>query len=234
MIMTLKRLAAPKFWRIEKKTKKFVVKPLPGPHSKDRCLPIGIILRDMLGYAYTMKEAKTILKNCIVKVDGKIKTQNNFPVGLMDVVSVGDEFYRVLPDSRGLTVKKIAKNESKTKLLRIENKICIKKNKIQLNLHDGKNIVVESNDHGTNDVLVFDIEGKTIKDVLRFEKGSKALITKGNNIGSVVIIKDNIITKSSMPNQAVVELDGRSFTLPVSYLFVVGRDKPVVDLGEQL
>ena len=232
IVVTLKRLEAPKFWKIERKTKKFVVRPMPGPHSMKSCLPLSIVIRDMLKLAYTRKEVKTILNNRVVKVDGRIKTEESFPIGLMDIVSVGEETYRVLPDSHGLTLKKADKKDSNIKLLRIEDKIFIKKGNVQLNLHDGRNIAIEKSNYKTNDVLVFDIDKKAIKDVVRFENGSKALIIKGNNIGSLVAVNNVIITKSSMPNQAVVGLEGRNFTLPVSYLFVVGKESPIINLGD--
>ncbi len=230
--MSLKRLAAPKFWKIEKKTKKFVVQPTPGPHNMESCLPISVILRDMLHHAYNMKEAKIILKSGLVKIDGKTRVDDGFPVGLMDVVVVGEEVYRILPEHNGLTLKKIDKKESNFKLLRIENKVYIKKGKMQLNFHDGKNIVIDRNDYKTGDVLVFDFVDRKVKSFLKFEKGCKALIIKGNNIGFVVTVEDIIITKSSMQNQVVVDVGERKFTLPKSYLFVVGKDEPVIKIGE--
>ncbi len=230
--MSLKRLATPSFWRIARKTKKFVVKPLPGPHSKNSCLPIGMVLRDMLHHAYNMKEVKFIMNQGLVRIDGKIKKEKGFPVGLMDVIAIGDEIYRIVPGTHIMKLMKIDKKESNIKLLRIKNKVYIKKGKIQLNFHDGKNIVVDKSDYKTNDVIVYDLENKSIKDVLRFEKGSKAIIIKGNNVGSIIVIKDIIITKNSMPNQAVVVLDDREFIIPVSYLFVVGKDEPIIKIGE--
>ena len=64
----LKRHAAPKFWPIERKTKKYSVNPSPGPHSKEKCMPLGVILRDVMKAADNMKEAREILLNGFVKV----------------------------------------------------------------------------------------------------------------------------------------------------------------------
>lgn len=228
----MKRLAAPKFWKIEKKTKKFVVLPTPGPHSTAECIPVAVVLRDMLHAAYTMKEAKEILKNGLVTVDGRMRKDEGFPVGIMDVVSVGQENYRIFPDCHGLNVMAIEKKEAATKLLRIEDKKIMKKGKIQLNFHDGSNMIMDKNDHNTGDVLVFDFENRAVKSVLKFEKGCRALIIKGNNIGTLATVDEIITTKSSMPNQIVVTAGERKFNLPKSYLFVVGKTEPVISVGE--
>jgi hypothetical protein len=45
-----------------------------------------MLLRDILKYATTGKEAKMIVKQGKVKVDGKTRFDERFPVGLMDVV----------------------------------------------------------------------------------------------------------------------------------------------------
>ena len=56
----LKRYGIPKFWPLSKKEKVWAVKPRPGPHPKDFCIPLQIIVRDILELAETSKEAKKI------------------------------------------------------------------------------------------------------------------------------------------------------------------------------
>jgi small subunit ribosomal protein S4e len=226
----MKRLVAPKFWPIEKKTRKFVIEPRPGPHLKSKCIPIGLVLRDMLNYAQTLKEVKEILQSRTVKVDGRIIKDYSFPVGLMDVISIGSEYYRVLPGKKVLYLKKIGKEEAKIKLSMIKNKSCVK-GKTQLNLHDGKNMIAEKDSYKTGDVVVIDLE-KGIKEVLKFEKGATVLITDGHNIGSVGKIEKIIVTKSTQPNQIKIKLEDKDVAIPKDYVFVVGEDKPVISLGD--
>ena len=57
---TQKRLAAPKYWPIKRKAKKFTVASLPAPHPTKDSLPLLIIVRDILKLAETSKEAKYI------------------------------------------------------------------------------------------------------------------------------------------------------------------------------
>ena len=65
-----KRLAKPKSWNILKKQGKFIIRPKPGAHSFENGLAITLVLRDLLKYAQTTKEAKKILINKIVMIDG--------------------------------------------------------------------------------------------------------------------------------------------------------------------
>ena len=70
----MKRLSAPKFWMVSRKEKRFVVRPSPGAHRKDRCIPITVVLRDVLKYAANAKEAKQIVKKGLVEVDGRTES----------------------------------------------------------------------------------------------------------------------------------------------------------------
>ena len=56
----LKRLNAPKNWKIRKKEYSFIVNPNPVPHSKKSSIPLGVLIRDILGYAKNSKEVKII------------------------------------------------------------------------------------------------------------------------------------------------------------------------------
>lgn len=227
----LKRLTVPVFWPIERKTKKYAVMPSPGPHSMVRCLPLGIILRDALGVAQSMKEAREILRNSHVKVNGRKRKRHNFPVGFMDVVEVGDEKYRALADARGLYLRRIEKEkEAGIKLCRVENKTCLSGGRLQLNLHDGSNIISDAR-CSTGDVVLMDMSGASVKEVLRLEKGSAVLITGGHNKGSLGKIIDIKVTRSPQPNNAVVALGDRNVSIPRNFVFVVGKEKPVIEIG---
>lgn len=227
----LKRTVAPN-WPIERKTKKYVVSPAPGPHGKMNCIPLGVILRDILKCASTLKEAKEILNRGIVKVDGRTRKEANFPAGLMDVLSIQDESYRLLPSASGLYLKPVEGNESMVKLSKINNKIVVRQNKIQLNFFDGKNMIVASNDYKTGDTAVVDLSTNSIKETLKMKKGSTALITGGRNMGRIGRIEDIIVTKNPQPTQVIVNVSGKAVSVPKNYVFVVGNEKPVIALDE--
>lgn len=228
--MTLKRMTAPN-WPIERKTKKFVVKPRPGPHSTAECMPLALALRDVLKYARNMEEARQLLNEGHVMVDGAVRKRRGFPIGLMDVISLDKEHYRVVVGKKGLTLKKIKEGEAGLKLLRIENKVHVS-GKTQLNFHDGRNLLVDGDSYKTGDVALFDLQQKKIRETAKLEKGSLAVIIKGNNMGAAGSVENIIITKSSMENQVVLNLGEKSIILPKSYVFVTGKGKPLISMGE--
>ncbi len=230
MIMHLKRTEAPVFWPIERKTAKFAVAPRPGAHAKKRSIPLGIILRDILKYGENMKEAKAILNKGVVRIDGKIRKDHKFPVGLMDIVATGDESYRVVSGAKGLQLKKISEGEAKLKLLKIINKGHLSKGRVQLNLYDGRKLIVSKGDYRTRDTIVFDIEKKEIKGILKMKKGSVVLITGGNKTGKTGRVLDVVVTRNPQPNSVVLETDGGKISIPESYIFVVGDDKPAISI----
>jgi len=118
----LKRLPAPRSWTIPRKTDFWVVKPSPGPHPIDASVPIGLILRDMLKVCATAREARHILNDRGVLVDGRPITDPKFPVGLMDVLSfaVTKAHYRMLVNTRGkMALVPIEEADADWKLCRV-------------------------------------------------------------------------------------------------------------------
>ena len=223
-----KRYVVPKFWQIEVKAKKYVVSPVPGPHSKMTCIPLGVVLRDILHCAHTMNEAKEILKKGLVKINGIVRKEHGFPVGLMDVVDVGGEFYRVLPGKNGINLFKVDTNDAVVRLTKIKNKSHVRKKRLQLNFHDGSNLLVDKDDFKTSDVVVIDIEHNLVKETIKFEKGSLAIVTAGNNtglMGTIESIDRNLRT-------VVMSAGKEKFIVPIKYVFVIGHGKPVISIGE--
>ncbi len=222
--MKLKRLNAPASWPIQRKTKKYIITPNPGPHRRKQSLPLGIIIRDMLGYARTHSEAQQILMTGVVAVNGVVRKNIRFPVGIMDIVSLGTNHYRVLKKKR---LYLLLDNENKdTKLCRIEDKTALGKDVVQLNLHNGENIRVTKDTYATGDVLVMDAHN-TIKRVIPFKKGSLALIIDGTNAGAVGTIREIVVTKGSQPNIVHVTTE-RDIPIRKDYVFVIGTTKPVI------
>ena len=57
----IKRLMMPRSWPLPRKTSIWVQKPNPCGHSLENCMPMTLILRDIMGVAHTKREAKKIL-----------------------------------------------------------------------------------------------------------------------------------------------------------------------------
>ena len=99
----LKRLNAPHHWMLGKMEGVWAPKPSPGPHKMRECLPLCLILRNRLKYALTNKEAMQICMERHVKVDGKVRSDHNYPAGFMDVVEMpkSNDTFRLMYDSKG-------------------------------------------------------------------------------------------------------------------------------------
>ena len=229
----LKRFKAPRNWPIRPKENVWTVKPAAGPHAIEDSLSLLVVIRDILGLADNSREAKRIINTGKVLVDGRARKDYKYPVGFMDVVQIpsSGEGYRVLPDLKGrLTLHPIKKANEGFKLCKITNKTTIKEGKTQLNLHDGRNVIVEDT-FSAGDVVSLQVPEQEINDNFKFEEGALVLITGGKHIGEIGTIQEIVINKSSNPNNVVVENNKKeSFRTLKDYAFVIGKDKPAISL----
>ena len=176
----LKRLVAPKSWKIKRKGITFVTRPNPGMHSKKNSTSINVVLRDMLNYARTTRDVKMILADKGVLVDKKQVKDHRFSVGVMDIIEMPkiNKCLRVLLNKKGnICLVEIKGDETKIKLCKIVEKTVIKKGKIQLNLNDGRNIIIDKNNYNTGDTLVIEVPEQKIKEHLKFEKESSVYLS---------------------------------------------------------
>ena len=237
----LKRLNTPAFLQIKRKHGKFFVKTTPGPHSSRFCLPLLHIVRDLLKIVDTHREAKKLIVAGYFKVDGKRVRNKSFPVGLMDVISIEklNLHYRILPDSHhGLILHEISEEESGFKLCRINNKKTVKGGHIQLNLHDGRNILIKVQDPRTPkediykrmDVLKISLPEQEIHKILRFKENNIAIIMSGKNIGQVGKIIN--ILKRFGPKASTVSIqhNGRHTETLYDYTFIIGEENSEINI----
>ncbi|PVD29311.1 hypothetical protein C0Q70_11908 [Pomacea canaliculata] len=70
---SLKRVAAPKSWMLDKLSGNFAPKPSPGPHKSRESLPLAVLLRNRLKYALTYDECQKITMQRLIKIDSKYK-----------------------------------------------------------------------------------------------------------------------------------------------------------------
>jgi len=230
----LKRLNAPRILQIHRKEETWTIKSSPGPHSLEESIPLGLIIRNYLKLADTLKETKRIISNGEILVDGIIRKNHKYPCGLMDVISIPKikKDYRVLFNRRGkLILVPISSNEANWKLCRIENKTILKGKKIQLNLHDGKNRIVKKDEYKTGDVLKISFKDKKIDDIYKFEKGTVSMIIGGSHIGEIANIEDIETITSSKPN--LTKMKGKNdFSTLQKYVFPIGKAKPTIEIPE--
>lgn len=223
-------MSAPKSWKFARKTKaRYAIAPRPGPHPLERCLPLGHVLRDVLGIVETAREARILLNGKLVKVDGRVRKDIGFPLGLMDILTVGDSNWRIMPCKRGLELKPVAPAESTLKLLKVVNKHHVN-GKTQLNFHDGRNMLVDRDIYKTSDVVVYNIAEKALKGAVQFKRGALVLITRGENSGKIGRVEDIIVLRSPQPNRVIIKYDKETIETLKEFAFAIGQDKPVIAL----
>ena len=228
----MKRLAAPRSWPIKKKAHVFIAKQSAGSHSIESSMPAVVVIRDLLKICDTAREAKRIIGQRDVLVDGKAIKSPKAPIGLMDVITVPglNASYRMLLTSKGkFTLVPIDDSEKDWKLCRIEDKTLVKGGKIQLNLHDGRNILLDKNEYKTGDVLKIAFDGQKILECYPMEAGATVLVSEGNHAGNIETITEYVVIAG--PSANVVRFEG-GFETVKKNVFVIGAKAPAIKLPE--
>jgi small subunit ribosomal protein S4e len=245
----MKRSKAPKLWKIARKEKKWTINPVCGPHDK-QAIPLAFIIRDYLGYAHTLREVKQILNERKVLVNGRVRTDYRFPVGLMDVVEIPStqEQFRVLPNTKGqLTLHAITPEEAQVRPLKILGKQLVHLGVVQYWFHDGTTLQVssgkeqrkksakskkESEKEGKKKkppqysllgTVLYNLTSREIVDYFPFEKNKYAMITGGRNVslsGKITSIK-----------KGMVEIDAQEKVRTLKEnVFVLGTGESIISL----
>jgi small subunit ribosomal protein S4e len=241
----LKRKPAPKFWPIHRKEAVWTVKPEPGPHPLSRCIPLVLVVRDILEFAKTRKEAKKIISQGKIKVNGKVQQEELFPTGLMDVISIPDSEkpYRVLPSEKGLILHPIGMDEAEFKLCRIENKTVVRGGHVQLNLHDGRSMLIrvdvpkkpEEDVYQTLDTLKLSIPEQEFMAHMKLTVGASAIIIGGKNVGEygkIAVIEEKSGQKRRNLLVTIENKNGNRFQTTLNFIFVLGETEPSISLPE--
>ena len=94
-----KRLSAPIAYPIPRKHGTFTIKSYPTRSTMESSIPLGIVIREILGYAKTLSEVKKILSKKIIKIDGKVQTSYKSSLGPMDILEITktEEYFRLTP-----------------------------------------------------------------------------------------------------------------------------------------
>ncbi|MDG6222038.1 MAG: 30S ribosomal protein S4e [Candidatus Bathyarchaeota archaeon] len=241
----LKRKPAPKLWPIHRKEAVWTVKPTPGPHPAARSLPLALIVRDMLGFAKTAKEARNIICSGKILVDGKVRTDDKFLVGLMDVISVPgiNKSYRVLPSGKGLFLHAIDSEDASSKVYRVEDKTLVKNGKLQLDLHDGSSYLVNETEsvtpekvvYQTLDVLKLSIPGRELIGYNKLAVGSYVIVIGGKNmgkVGKIDSIEDQADKKRRDLLVTIKDVHGNQLQTILDFVFVLGDNQSSIALPE--
>lgn len=228
----MKRLAMPRTWAIPKKVHVWATKQSPGAHSVGDSMSAGMVLRDMLKVCDTAREAKKIVANRDMIVNGKKVKDVKMPVGIMDTIAIPkmNIYCRMLLTGKGkLTTVSISEEESKWILCRVENKTKIAGGKLQLNLSGGRNVILDANQYKTGDSVKLNLENNEIVGSYPLAENATVLIINGRHAGKVETVE--VVSISSASSANIVTFKSKSETVKDN-VFVIGTGKSEITLPE--
>jgi len=230
----MKRMFAPSHWMLDKLTGVWAPRPKAGPHKLRECIPLIVLMRNRLKYALNYKEAKTILIQRLIKVDGKARCDHAFPAGFMDVISIEKtkETFRLLYDTKGrFAVHKITKEEGAYKLCRVKAVAKGAKGINHIVTHDGRTIRFPDPAIKTNDTVKVDIATGKIDDFVKFEQGNVCMISGGNNMGRVGVMTHREKHPGSFEIVHLKDAAGHEFCTRLQNVMVIGKEtKPWISM----
>ena len=221
-----KRLSVPESWPVERKTETFTVKADAGPHG-EAGVPLLIVLRDVLGYVDTRKEARYALDQGSVRINGTAVSDEERPVGMFDILAFSEreEYYRVFPGQGGrLSLTPIDEESAGSKLGKVVNKQHVPGGAVQLTLHDGQTLVVEDESYDTDDSLVVANDDDAIVAHFEYEEGALVTAVSGEHAGEVGRIDEIQVTPGSADNIVRVEQDDGAFETVEDYVVVIDEN----------
>lgn len=190
----LKRLNAPSSWLLDKLGGTFAPRPRCGPHKLIESLPLCLIVKRKLSFAKNTKEVEYIIKGSrMIKVDGKIRTDKNYPAGFMDVVSIPklQLHYRILYTvGKKFCLQSITEEEAKFKLCKVVEKRMENGGVLTIHTNDGRTIKYAHPDIKIGDSIRFDLEKQEMTAHYSFEVGKTGYAFRGKNMGCIGVIRD--------------------------------------------
>ena len=206
------RETIPKEWPLTRKGRKYVVV------SRQRNgIPLLVVLRDMLKLGRTRKEIKKILNEGNIAVNGKMRKDERFSLLVFDIITIKkiNKNYRIILSKRKFQAEEIKEKDAAERICRINGKKAIGKNKVQLNLDNGENILYNGKAK-TGESAVIGLNEKKIIRVLPVQKNAKVFISVGKHKGEEGIIRE------IKERTAIIGIDKKDVEIQKKDLTVIG------------
>lgn len=230
----LKRQLAPRFWQVNRKSVRFILNTMPGPHTRKFSYPIGVVLRDLLHVCSNIREVKRSLDKGLISVDGKMIRHPNFPIGLMDTLEIkpSNQSYRFVP-SNGIPLFpiKINSDEKNLKLEKIKSKVTSKENLYQYCLHDGRTFLSKES-YNVNDTCLVDLPKFGIKNHVQLKEGCTVIVTRGENAGNIGKVEEIKTGSFSLPKRVLVSMGEKTVELPIDIVMAIGVDSSLIQVSK--
>ncbi|MEK6959349.1 MAG: 30S ribosomal protein S4e [archaeon] len=223
-----KALSAPKTMFIQRKTKYWAIRAKAGPHKRDSAVPLGIVIRDYLGLAKNLKEAKYMMNNDLIKVNGVARRDYQFPVGIFDTVDIEAQkvHNRMVLDNRGRLVLKALKKASAQKICKVAYKHVTAKG-IQLTTNDGR--IFLGTKAKVGDGLLVKLPEGNVEKVLPLKEGAMIYITRGVHCSEKAKVKGFVEGTMSREKLVKFESKGKEYETIAESAMVIGEGSEAIE-----
>ena len=216
----IKKTQMPKSWPVPRKGRgrRFVAVP---SHATSKGISLLFLLRDVLKIAKTRKEVRRMTLGGMVKVNNKIRKDEDFPVQVFDVLNLEKAKlnYKLEIVNKKFKLVEVSAKEADSKIVKIRGKKILGSKKIQMNLDDGQNIMTAEKFSVGDSVLLNTKEDKIVK-ILPLKEGAKVEIVLGKHAGE----KGELVGFEELVRgrNYQIKLEDKTVSLPYKTILVVG------------
>lgn len=217
----VKRIASNRYLHVERKIKKYIMKPNAGRHTGNSSIALSTVLKEKLMLAKNSFEANKALKSGSIEVNGKVVHDGRYPIGFGDIIHIkpAKESFTVSVGKKGVVdFKKHSGKEEQT--FKVIGKYIANGKKLMVRLHNGD--VLE----GSKDVMVNDsvtLKDGSIDKLMKLKEGASCLVIKGvhaSESGTIKAIKKGTATR---PSTVEIESKQGSTETLLDNIMVIGR-----------
>ena len=179
-----------------------------------------------------------ILRQRLVKVDGRVRTDAKYPAGFQDVIEIpktGDRF-RIMYDVKGrFALVKVGEAEANVKLCKVTNVYTTTARTPVITTHDGRRIRYPDPKISINDTILVDTKENKVTDLIKFRAGKIVMVTGGANRGRVGEIMSIERHPGSFDIARLKDKNGNEFATRTGNVFVIASeyDKVPITLPKQ-
>ena len=215
--MHIKRSKMPKAWPIARKGTKYIAVP---SHSVSKGISLLFLLRDILKIARTRKEVKHFVLIGDVKVNSKVRKNENFPVQVFDIVNLEKikKNYRLEIVNRKFQLKEVSDKDAEKKVVKISGKKILGKDKIQMNLEDGQNLITKGK-FSVGDSVVLNLKSGKVEKILALKEGANVEVISGKHAGEKGRLKG--FEDLAQGRKVVIKLEKGEVGLPLKTVLVI-------------
>jgi small subunit ribosomal protein S4e len=226
----IKKTVMPKTWPVPRKGrgKRFVAVP---SHGTGKGISLLFLIRDVLGVAKTRKEVRHMTLNGMVKINNKVRHDENFPVNVLDVLKLdasagsgrreagGALYYRLEIVNKKFNLVKIDAKEADSKIVKIIGKSILSGGLVQMNLRDGQNFLSKVK-FSVGDSVLLDTKKNVVSKILNLKKGAKVEIISGKHAGE----KGELVGFEDLTRgrNYEIKLENSNVKLPYKTILVIG------------